>query len=190
MSLLKKLEKWEKRQNIKDLQKEKQESLYRMLDMRFPTNKIISGLNILGETNYFLLEHQPLIVSEFVKLGHKNFSIKIKQLTGDDAGKIYEIIYPYSNIDPWCDFHLEPYITFGINGFVSDPIGQDYSSNKFEKIYGKTIVFGALLVHWKADNGQFMDVNVKNDYAMVKAVYDSEDILDENEIKNTIKGNL
>ena len=121
-------------------------------------------------------------------------TIKFKQLTGKDAGKIYEESKYATQLYGAVGVMNKGYsvglfglaknnrgrLRVSINGYINDQIEQHFGEDtELEKLYGKTMTLRQLLMRWKADNRQFMDVNLESDYEMVKRVYDSEDILRE-----------
>ena len=119
-------------------------------------------------------------------------TIKFKQLTGNNAGKVYEeskyATLLYGALDAMDKgysvglFNLSKNnrgkLSVAINGYRNDHIEQHFGEDtNLEKIYGKTMTLRQLLMRWETD------INIDEDFEMVKRVYDSEDILAEELIK-------
>lgn len=170
----------------------KQKVFHTMLDKRFPCDKIIGLKNEDGQVEYFLMDIKPLVAILFFKQGLPP-TIKFKQLTGKDAGKVYEEckltneVYGASRaIEMGCQVGLFDLTDDGsklkvtINGYQNNNIDQHWCEDtELEKIYGKTMTLRQLLMRWKSDNDELIHINMDNDYDMVKSLYDSEDILKE-----------
>ena len=169
---------------------QKQKVFDTMLDMRLPCDKIIDLKNEDGQVEYFLMDISPftaiLLLQEEIPP-----TIKFKQITGEDAGKVYQeskiTNKVYGGVGAMkMGYHIGLFdlthdgskLRVAINGYKNDHIDQHFCEDtELEKIYGKTMTLRQLLMRWKTDNGQFMNISIKDDYEMVKQVYDSEDIL-------------
>lgn len=179
------------RLNKKRALEQKQKEFDTMLDMRLPCENIINLKNREGQVEYFLMDISPFCAILFLQEGILP-TIKFKQLTGSDSGKVYveskyaTLLYGALNaMDKGHSIGLfelsknnRGKLSVAINGYKNDEIEQRFGERaKLEKIYGKTMTLRQLLIRWKTDNGQFMNINLESDYEMVKRVYDSEDIL-------------
>ena len=62
-------------------------------------------------------------------------------------------------------------------------------TSELETRFGKTISFAQLLMLWKTERGQMMNIDILNyeDYMMVTKVYNSEDILNNSNNQTFIK---
>ena len=169
----------------------KQKQLYNMLDICFPCENIISLINKDGQVEYFLMDTTPFTAILLLQEGVPPI-IKFKQLTGKNAGKIYvENKYAtliYGAVEAMnkgysvglfdLNVNDRSNLSVSINGYSNNSIEHHFAEDtELEKTYGKTISFGQLLMLWKSDNRQFMNINLESDYEMVKRVYNSEDIL-------------
>ena len=179
----------QERINKKRALEQKQKEFDKMLDMRLPCDKIIDLKNADGKVEYFLMSIKPLVAILFFQKGVPP-TIKFKQLTGKDAGKIYEeckltnevygasiaieMGYQVGLFDLTGDGSK---LKVAINGYQNDNIDQHWCEDtELEEIYGETITLRQLLMRWKTDNKQFMNINLDSDYEMVKRLYNSEDI--------------
>jgi hypothetical protein len=114
--------------------------------------------------------------------GVQDIPCSFKQLTGIGAGNIYKGRYNPHREDDGTHMYLNSLdrskLTVSISGYRNSEIEQHFNEKtELEKIYGKTITLRQLLIRWKTDNRKFMNIDLENDYDMVKRVYDSEDIL-------------
>ena len=170
---------------------EKQKEFDSMLDMRLPCEHIIDLKNKDGEVQYFLMDMSPVCAILFLQEGIYS-TIKFKQLTGKESGKVYEeskyatsLYGALTAMEKGYSvglFNLSKsnrgHLSVAINGYRNYKIEQHFGEKtELEKIYGKTMTLRQLLMRWKTDNGRFMNINIDEDYEMVKRVYDSEDIL-------------
>lgn len=177
----------QERLNKKRALEQKQKEFDKMLDMRLPCANIIrlaSNNPDCTKVNYYLMEAMPLTILLMLQEGVTNFSCKFKRLTGNDAGKIYNVNCPTPAHTPFYFCHLNGFdrskLVVSILGYRNDKIEQHFGEKtELEKQYGKTISIRELLLLWKTDNRQMMDITIDNDYEMVKRLYDSEDILAE-----------
>jgi len=178
---------------------EKQKEFDKMLDMRLPCENIIDLKNEEGQVEYFLMDTNPFAAIYLLQAGVPP-TIKFKQLTGNNVGKVYEECKVASRvygairaIEMGYQVGLFDLTRDGsklkvvINGYRNDNIDQHcVEDTELEKQYGKTITLRQLLMRWKTDNKQFMNINLDSDYEMVKRLYNSEDILREDK-EQTIK---
>lgn len=173
---------------------QKQKVFDTMLDMRLPCENIIrleSSNPDWYKVLYFLMDITPFCAILFLQEGVAP-TIKFKQLTGNDAGKVYEeskyatLLYGALNaMDKGYSIGLfnlsknnRGRLSVAINGYKNDHIDQHFCEDtELEKQYGKTISVRQLLLLWKKDNGIEETIDINRDYEMVKQLYDSEDIL-------------
>ena len=169
---------------------QKQKVFDTMLDMRLPCENIIDLKNEDGQVEYFLINTMPFTAILFLQEGIPQ-KIKFKQLTGKDAGKVYveskmDTLFSGAVGAMKMGYHVGLFnltsdgskLRVAINGYKNEHIDQHFAEDtELEKIYGKTMTLRQLLMRWKTDNGKFMNINIDEDYEMVKRVYDSEDIL-------------
>ena len=179
------------RLNKKRALKQKQKEFDTMLDMRLPCENIIDLKNKDGQVEYFLMNTNPFTAILFLQEGVPQ-KIKFKQLTGKDAGKIYVeskydtlLFGAVGVINKGYSVGLfdlssknKGKLRVSIYGYINESIDQHFAEDtELEKQYGKTITLRQLLMRWKTDNKQFMNINLDSDYEMVKRLYNSEDIL-------------
>lgn len=194
----------QERLNKKRALEQKQKEFDAMLDMRLPCENIIrleSSNPDWYKVLYFLMDITPFCAILFLQEGVPP-TIKFKQLTGNDAGKVYEEskyatqLYGALNaMDKGYSIGLfnlsknnRGLLSVAINGYKNDHIEQHFNEDtKLEKIYGKTISIRQLLLLWKKDNGIEETINIDRDYEMVKRLYDSEDILAKSKSKELSK---
>ena len=175
---------------------QKQKVFETMLDMRLPCENIIR----LQSSNpdwykflYFLMDITPFCAILFLQQGIAP-TIKFKQLTGNDAGKVYEeskyatLLYgAFNAMDKGYSIGLfnlsksnRGKLSVSIKGYKNDQIEQHFGEDtELEKIYGKTITVRQLLLLWKKDNKLEQVIDINKDYEMVRQLYDSENILKE-----------
>jgi hypothetical protein len=179
----------------------KQERFDNMLDMCFPSARIIDLQRDDGQVEYFLMDTNPFTAILFLQEGVPQ-KIKFKQLTGKDAGKIY-VESKYDTLLFGAVGVMNKGYSVGlfdlssknkgklrvsINGYINESIDQHFAEDtELEKIYGKTMTLRQLLIRWKTDNRKFMNIDLETDYEMVKRVYDSEDILAESKSEELSK---
>lgn len=164
---------------------QKQKEFDTMLDMRFPCENIVrlrTDNYLLDEFDYYLMDTMPLTMLLLIQEGVQDIPCSFKQLTGIGAGNIYKGRYNPHREDDGTHMYLNPLdrskLTVSISGYRNSEIEQHFDEKtELEKIYGKTITLRQLLIRWKTDNRKFMNIDLENDYDMVKRVYDSEDIL-------------
>ena len=162
--------------------KELQTEFDKMLDMNFPRESIIELKNSKGETHYFQMGGDDISGISFSVEGKSvNMPSKFKQLTGDEAGTVHQINAPtgYRSGLYTCEFNGFRIIAFE-NRYVFKYEGLD----AFPK---QTITMRQLLMRWKTDNKQFMNINSETDYEMVKRVYDSEDMFSKSKTEELSK---
>lgn len=163
----------------------KQKVFDTMLDMRLPCENIIrleSDNPDWYRFNYYLMDAMPLTILLLIQEGVQLIPCKFKALTSMNAGQIYKGVFNPSQQDN-IKMYLNPLdrskLVVSIHGYRNDKIEQHFGEkNELEKIYGKTISLRQLLNLWKEDN-QRKDINIDDDYEMVKRLYDSKDILKE-----------
>ena len=182
----------------------KQKMFETMLDMRLPCENIIR-LECSNpdwyKSIYFLMDITPFCAILFLQQGIAP-TIKFKQLTGNDAGRVYEeskyatLLYGALNaMDKGYSIGLfnlsknnRGKLSVTINGYKNDQIDQHFGEDtELEKIYGKTITIRQLLLLWKKDNKLEPVIDINKDYEIVKQLYDSEDILKEDKEKTNSK---
>ena len=164
---------------------QKQKEFDTMLDMHFPCENIVrlrTDNYLLDEFDYYLMDTMPLTMLLLIQEGAQDIPCSFKQLTGIGAGNIYKGRYNPHREDDGTHMYLNPLdrskLTVSISGYRNSEIEQHFAEKtELEKIYGKTITLRQLLIRWKTDNRKFMNIDLENDYDMVKRVYDSEDIL-------------
>ena len=164
---------------------QKQKEFDTMLDMCFPCENIVrlrTDNYLLDEFDYYLMDTMPLTMLLLIQEGVQDIPCSFKQLTGIGAGNIYKGRYNPHREDDGIHMYLNPLdrskLTVSISGYRNSEIEQHFDEKtELEKIYGKTITLRQLLIRWKTDNRKFMNIDLENDYDMVKRVYDSEDIL-------------
>ena len=167
----------EERLVVREMAQERiaQKSFDEMLDMEFPCEKIIRLENEDGEIHYFQMGGKDIDGIAFnVERGNRiNMPSKFRQLTGENSGDIHEINPPsgYRSGLYFCKFN-----GFSIFAIETKSVYYPYKKNYFQRRYGNTITLRQLLMKWKTDNKQFMDINFETDYEMVKRVYESEDM--------------
>lgn len=171
--------------NKKRALEQKQKVFDTMLDMRLPCENIVrlkTNNYLLNEYDYYLMDTNPLTMLLLLQEEVQLIPCTFKQLTGIGAGNIYKGRYNPHKEDDGTHMYLNPLdrskLTVSINGYRNSEIEQHFAEKtELEKIYGETMTLRQLLMRWKTDNGQFMNINLESDYEMVKRVYDSEDIL-------------
>ena len=180
----------QERINKKRALKQKQKEFDTMLDMRFPCENIIDLKNEEGQVEYFLMDTNPFAAIYLLQAGVPP-TIKFKQLTGNNVGKVYEECKVASSVYGAIRAREMGYqvglfdltrdgskLKVVINGYLNANIDQHCAEDtELEKQYGETITLRQLLMRWKTDNKQFMNINLDSDYEMVKRLYNSEDIL-------------
>lgn len=166
----------------------KPKSFDEMLDMKIPCEKIIRLENEDGEIHYFQMGGKDIDGIAFnVERGCRiNMPSKFRQLTGDNSGDVHDINPPsgYSDGLYFCKFN-----GFSIMAFDKRLCAvRDYQGlEDLRKQYGNTITLRQLLLKWKKDNKQFMDIDFETDYEMVKRVYDSEDMFSKSKTEELSK---
>ncbi len=167
----------EERVTLREIAQERiaQKSFDEMLDMKIPCEKIVRLENKDGEIHYFQMGGKDIDGIAFnVERGNRiNMPSKFRQLTGANSGDIHEINPPsgYRSGLYHCEFN-----GFSIFAIETKSVHRSYKDNYFQRRYGNTITLRQLLMKWKTDNRQMMDITIENDYDMVKRVYDSEDM--------------
>lgn len=164
---------------------QKQKVFDTMLDMRLPCENIVrlkTDNYLLDEFNYYLMDTMPLTMLLLIQEGVQDIPCSFKQLTGIGAGNIYKGRYNPHREDDGTHMYLNPLdrskLTVSISGYRNSEIEQHFAEKtELEKQYGETMTLRQLLIRWKTDNRKFMNIDLENDYDMVKRVYDSEDIL-------------
>ena len=175
----------QERINKKRALEQKQKVFDTMLDMRLPCENIVrlkTNNYLLNEYDYYLMDTNPLTMLLLLQEEVQLIPCTFKQLTGIGAGNIYKGRYNPHKEDDGTHMYLNPLdrskLTVSINGYRNSEIEQHFAEKtELEEIYGETITLRQLLMRWKTDNRKFMNINIDEDYEMVKRVYDSEDIL-------------
>lgn len=174
----------QERLNKKRALEQKQKEFDAMLDMRLPCKNVIRLKHPLNnQVNYYLMNTTPFIILLLMQEGIQGVPCKFKQLTGKNAGNIYKGRFPAMQdyIHMCLNKEDRSKLFISIYGHQNDHIEQHFNEDtKLEKIYGKTMTLRQLLMIWKTDNGKFMNINIDEDFEMVKRLYDSEDILEKN----------
>lgn len=179
---------------------QKQKVFDTMLDMRFPCENIIDLKNEDGQVECFLMDITPFTAILLLQEGVPP-TIKFKQLTGKDAGNVYQESKIRNMVYGGVGAMNRGYyvglfdltrdgkrLRVAINGYKNEHIDSHFGEDtELEKIYGKTMTLRQLLIRWKTDNRKFMNIDLENDYEMVKRVYDSEDILAESKSEELSK---
>lgn len=154
---------------------EKKKQFDEMLDMKIPCERIVRLKNENGEIHYFQMGGNDIkgISFSLGDEGNVPMPSKLKQLTGANSGEIQDINPPsgYRSGIYTCEFN-----GFRILASETAHINCYKEKNYFQKRYGNIVTVRQLLMKWKTDNKQFMDINFETDYEMVKRVYDSEDM--------------
>ncbi len=154
-----------------------------MLGLRLPCENVIRLQNsFTGQVDYYLMDTTP---AEMLLLMHNNVRLipcKFKQLTGANVGHIYSGRFNPKLCESKVYVYLNPRdkskLTVSINGFSNHNVGQGLDDEiDITKKYGKTISIRQLLLLWKIDNKQALDIDIDEDYEMVKRLYTGEDIL-------------
>jgi len=187
----------QERINKKHELEEKRKDFDKMLDMRLPCANIIklrtSYYNyLLNEYDYYLMDSIPCGIILLMQEGITNIPCKFKQLTGIGAGNVYEDSYNAKSVHSVAKMYLNPLdrgkLTVSINGYRNSDIEHPFGEKtKLAKLYGPTITIRQLLLLWKTDNGKSMNIDIESDYGMVKALYNSEDILGSSKVEELKK---
>lgn len=171
------------RHNKKILEQLKQKEFDNMLNFGLPCANIIRLQNPFNDqVEYYLMGNEPLNILQLMNDDVKRIPCQFKQLTGVNAGRVYGGTFNPKLCESKVSMYLNPRdkseLVVSINGCINYHIGQSCGKkSQLEKKYGKTISIRQLLLLWKIDNEQMLDIDINEDYQMVKSLYDSEDIL-------------
>ncbi len=182
----------QERLNKKRALEQKQKVFDKMLDMRLPCENIIDLKNEDGQVECFLMNITPFTAILLLQEGVPP-TIEFKQLTGKDAGNVYQESKITNMVYGGVGAMNRGYyvglfdltrdgkrLRVAINGYKNEHIDSHFGEDtELEKIYGKTITLRQLLKLWKKDNNIERDININDDYIMVERLYNSEDILRE-----------
>ena len=168
-----------------------EEEFYNMLQLSFPCDRVVRLHHPMkGEAEYFLMSKTPRQIAKYFK-DDERFYCDFKQLTGQKAGEVYK--NRRFNISIQDGIYLYPNrrdkskLTLSINLYSWPDIEE--CTSELETRFGKTISFAQLLMLWKTERGQMMNIDILNyeDYMMVTKVYNSEDILNNSNNQTFIK---
>lgn len=180
----------------RELEKRKAE-FEELLQKRIPCEYLIKLTNpFTANVNFYMIDTIPFTYRLFLSENVSLIPIKIMQLTGIGAGQIYS-----GTINPNLDFEdkvmvrispkKQDKLHISVNGYTNEFVDADFiKENYFEKKFGKTVRIAELLMLYKSENGQMMDVTFNQDYEMVKRIYECEKIISDirQEKKKIFKG--
>ena len=135
-----------------------------LLNKKLNTENILKLTDNSGQIEYFYIDYTPTTILLILQTGRKELKCNLKQLTGKDAGKDYEVAYPRSLGKDGC-FSFNEFdariLRVEVKGF-----GNKYldvlADNEFEEVFGRKVTLHELLeLHNIEKNNQNDDLNVR-----------------------------
>ena len=165
-----------------NINSDKTESQKIVDNLKFNSLQVVELKELFGTVNYYLLEEDVNKIKSEIK-EKSNYSYKIKQLTGENVGKIYTIQSNISLTDNYI------YVTDGnsfyikINNFRNKH-NLDKDKNQMFRIFGESVTFKQLLRIYKAKNKRkfSFDINSEEIENMANAIHFGEQFKAENQV--------
>lgn len=160
-----------------------EDEFYNMLQLSFPCKNVIRLHHPMkDEAEYFLMSKTYKQIVKAVQDDEALFRCKFKQLTGENAGKIYDGWFNHGSASAdkmyiYPSRHDKNKVSLSINLYSWYDIEE--CAIELTKEFGETISLAELLMLWKTESSKMMNIDILNnqDYKMVTKVYNSEDIL-------------